>query len=65
MDSAGSKTRVVNITFDEARFIADFVQAIRPALTRANCPRLVKKSKSVERTLYLACAKARMEARGD
>jgi hypothetical protein len=60
MNSAGSKIKIVNITFNEARFIADFVQAIRPALARANCPGLVKKSKTVERTIYLACARARM-----
>jgi hypothetical protein len=54
------KARVVNITFDEAQFISDFVKAIRPVLVRSECGGLLRKSKTVERTIYLACARGRM-----
>jgi hypothetical protein len=54
------KARAVNITFDEAQFISDFTKAIRPVLARSDCGGLLRKSKSVERTIYLACARARM-----
>jgi hypothetical protein len=57
------KSKEANITFDEARFITDFVQAIQPVLIRAECGKLLRKSKTVERTIYLACAKARMTDR--
>jgi hypothetical protein len=52
------KTRT--ITYNEAKFIEDFVQAIRPVLARNECMGLLRKSKEIERIIYIAGAKARM-----
>jgi hypothetical protein len=61
MNTAGSKTRKANLSFNEARFITDFLKAIRPVLIRSECGGLLRKSQEVERTIYLACAKTKME----